>query len=215
MKLIDYSHKQIGRVYVYERVGTYKKSASWRCWCSCGKEVVLTAGKLAHSICPSCGCYDLDVRHNSPNHLQHGDSRIGHKTRLYRIWGNMKARCYTPSYTRFENWGGRGIKVCDEWHDFKNFRDWALSNGYNDALSIDRIDNDGDYEPSNCKWSTNKEQTRNARGKRFITIDGETHCLSEWCEIYNIPYHNVERRINECGWDIKKALTTPIKKVKK
>lgn len=164
MKLIDYSHKQIGRVYVYERVGTYKKSASWRCWCSCGKEVVLTAAQLSRSICPSCGCYDLDVRHNMPNHLQHGDSCVGRKTRLYRIWCNMKARCYISSYTRFKNWGGRGITVCDEWkNSYETFRNWALAHGYEDNLTIDRINNDGNYEPSNCRWATYSQQAKNKR----------------------------------------------------
>lgn len=118
------------------------------------------------------------------------------KTRLYRIFGNIKQRCYYKNNKDYKNYGGRGIIVCDEWlKDFKKFYDWAINNGYQDGLTIDRINNDGNYEPSNCRWITKKAQSRNNRNNRIITYKGETHCLIEWSEILKIPYPTLRSRI--------------------
>lgn len=109
---------------------------------------------------------------------KHGET----KTRLYQIWNMMRQRCENPKQHAFNDYGGRGIKVCCEWKDFETFRDWALSNNYNDNLTIDRINNDGNYCPENCRWTTIAKQARNRRSNRFITYKGETHCINEWCE---------------------------------
>lgn len=117
------------------------------------------------------------------------------KTRLYRCYDSMKTRCYNKNFIRYDRYGGRGIKVCDEWlNDIESFFKWALDNGYRDDLTLDRIDNDGDYEPNNCRWSTKKEQANNMRTTIFIEIDGVTKPLQEWCEIYGINQHTVYSR---------------------
>lgn len=127
--------------------------------------------------------------------------------RLYRTWLNMKRRCDNKRSDKYKYYGARGIVVCDEWlHDFRAFHDWAINNGYRDDLTIDRIDVDGNYEPSNCKWVDQKTQTRNTTRNVYYTINGERHCLSEWCEILNLNYKTIWQRINKCGWLVEKAL---------
>lgn len=128
----------------------------------------------------------------------------GRHTRLYTIWRHMKSRCTNPNDKKYYRYGARGIKVCQEWLDFVAFREWALANGYDDKLTIDRIDNDGNYEPSNCKWSTAKEQANN-RGYRVdttvLTWNGETHSLSEWSAILDIKYNTLLERKRK-GWEL-------------
>lgn len=131
-------------------------------------------------------------------------------TRLFSIWTNMKSRCYNKKSTNYNRYGGRGIKVCDEWrNDFKSFYDWAMSNGYEEHLTIDRIDNDGNYEPSNCRWATVKEQSLNTIKNRLVTIRGETKPLSLWCEYYSINYKTVRDRLKR-GWNYEDALQSPV-----
>lgn len=138
--------------------------------------------------------------------VKHGLSN----SRLYRIWRGIINRCENPNRKAYPRYGGRGIKMCDEWRDFINFYDWAIANGYQDNLTIDRIDNNGNYEPLNCRWATVKEQCRNQRTNRLITINGETKCLKEWCEIYKISYKTVHARIHRDNWSVIHALTVPI-----
>lgn len=132
------------------------------------------------------------------------------KTRLYRIWANMKSRCYNPNTSHYDRYGGRGIKVYEDWiHDFKTFYDWSMQNGYADNLSIDRINNDGNYEPDNCRWVSSKEQSNNVCSNKNITIDGVTKTLMEWCDHYKINYKTVRDRIKR-NWSIEKALSTNV-----
>lgn len=132
------------------------------------------------------------------------------ETRLYHTWEGMKTRCYNKNACNYHNYGGRGIKVCDEWlHNFKAFQEWALSHGYDNTLRIDRIDNDKDYEPSNCRWVTNKENNNNRGDCVYVEFEGETHTLKEWSELYNVNYQLVWARYRR-GWSIDKALFTPV-----
>lgn len=122
---------------------------------------------------------------------KHGKS----KTRLYRIWTNMRRRCHYPKEDCYHRYGGRGIKVCDEWYNsFPAFYDWALLSGYGNDLTIDRINNDGDYEPSNCRWATTKEQANNTSLNIYIKYDGQTKTLTEWCEYLGLRRDRVYAR---------------------
>lgn len=140
-------------------------------------------------------------------------SRITINKRIRRIYANMKTRCYNPISNRYHCYGGRGIRVCDEWkNSFTKFQEWALQNGYADNLTLDRINNDGNYEPSNCRWVTYKQQRNNSSTNRIIELNGNKKTITEWCDYYNIPYYIVNNRINKYGWDIEKSFITPIKK---
>lgn len=133
-------------------------------------------------------------------------------TRLYTTWTNLKARCSNKKHPAYKNYGGRGITFCDEWITFMPFYDWAMSNGYNDKLSLDRIDNNGNYEPNNCQWVSRKVQNRNTRKTKNVTINNITYCLKDWADIYNINYTTLLYRIRR-GWDEVRAVTTPVKKI--
>jgi hypothetical protein len=144
---------------------------------------------------------------------KHGESKRknGSRTRLYVIWCHMIERCYNPHFQAFSNYGGRGIRVCDEWRNcFLAFREWAMTNGYDNKLTLDRIDNNGNYEPSNCKWSTVREQSNNCRTNRLITYRGETKTMIQWAETIGIPYDTFKRRLYY-GWSVDKAIETPVR----
>lgn len=132
----------------------------------------------------------------------------GYGTRLYEIWRSLKKRCLNPKTEQYSNYGGRGITVCDEWRDsFQAFYDWAMANGYRDDLTLDRIDGNGNYEPSNCRWATWKEQQNNRRNNHFITYNGETKTLKQWSEQVGIDWDILYSRLKK-GWSVEKALTT-------
>lgn len=149
----------------------------------------------------------IAVDKNRPKHERHGMT----ETRLYRIWCSMKVRCYSKTNPRYKEWGGRGITMCAEWKDsFLAFYKWSVENGYNDELTIDRIDNNGNYEPSNCRWATLKEQANNTRRNHFITFNGETHTISEWSERLGIGRGVIKDRIEKLHWTPEQALSIPV-----
>ena len=147
---------------------------------------------------------------------------MGGTTRLNNIFDNMKRRCYNPKNTNYDCYGGRGIKVCDEWNNreqvrFKKgscskgwlaFKKWALENGYQDNLTIDRIDPNGNYEPSNCRWVTMKVQSNNLRNNIRLTYKGRTQTIHQWCEELNLNYDCIVNRIKNMGWTVEKAFET-------
>ena len=119
-------------------------------------------------------------------------------TRIFNIWNNMQQRCYNPNNPRFSYYGARGITICDEWkNDFKSFYDWSMENGYQDNLTIDRIDVNGDYEPSNCRWCTMEQQSNNRRNNHYITYNNKKQTLTEWCNELNIKPDFIQRRIKK------------------
>lgn len=120
--------------------------------------------------------------------------------RLYSLWNTMRHRCEDPKRESYQRYGGRGIKVCQEWHDANTFMDWAESHGYKPGLQLDRIDNDGDYSPENCRWVTAKDNSRNKRTNRLLTINGKTKTVSEWCEVYDVSPYTVYWWIREKGY---------------
>ena len=119
--------------------------------------------------------------------------------KLFGTWETMKSRCENPNREKYKDYGGRGISVCEDWHDAKAFCEWALANGYKEGLQLDRINNDGNYEPSNCRWVTPKENSRNRRNTRYLTVNGETKSVAEWCETIDVSSFTVYWWIKKKG----------------
>ena len=171
--------------------------AYWECICDCGNKKVVRAGHLKAGNVTTCGCI--------PARKTHGDSG----TRLHNIWNKMRARCSDKNDPLY---GGRGIAVCDEWLDYQAFKKWAMSHGYRDDLSIDRINTNGNYEPSNCRWATAKDQANNTRRTRFITFNGETYSVSEWAHLLGIRQSTLSMRLNKYMWSADKALREEVRR---
>lgn len=138
-----------------------------------------------------------------------------YRTRIYRIWKGIKRRCLNPNNEYYKDYGGRGISVCKEWEDFKNFYNWAMNSGYSDTLTIDRINNDGNYDPDNCRWVTQKVQNNNTRKNHYLTYKGKTKSMAEWSEITGIPYSTLKGRINSLHWSVEKTIETPTREKRK
>lgn len=213
-RIIDLTGKRFGRLVVIGRADNKGKETYWKCKCDCGSIKEINGNRLRNGRTKSCGClkrnikFDSSVQNNS--NLTHGKS----KTRLYRIYQKMKRRCYRPEEKYYENYGGRGIDICDEWReDFQAFYDWAMENGYSDDLSIDRRDNDKGYSPDNCKWSTAKEQANNTRSTIFITYKGNRKPVSEWSKIIGIRQDTLSNRKRK-GWSDEKCIETPLNRTK-
>lgn len=144
---------------------------------------------------------------NNPNY-KHGLT----KTHLYQTWSNAKSRCYDVHSIPFKDYGGRGIMVCEEWlHDFQAFYDWAMASGYEEGLTLDRIDNNKGYSPDNCRWVTIKEQSNNRRSNTHLVFRGERKTVSQWADDTGISKETLYKRLS-FGWDVEKALTTPTRK---
>lgn len=183
---VDISGCRYGRLQVLKYVGEKK----WLCVCDCGNEVITTGKNLRSGNTKSCGCLQSDNRRRK--RVESPAKKSAH----YSRWTSMKSRCENPRDPSYANYGGRGIKVCKEWHDFNTFRKWAESSGYEKGLTIDRIDVNGDYCPENCRWATNKEQQRNKRCNVVIEHNGERKCASEWAEKFNVDPENIIRAAN-------------------
>ena len=131
------------------------------------------------------------------------------ENRLRPVWRGMKNRCFNPNAPKYKHYGARGITVCDEWKEkYQAFFDWAMANGYEEGLTIDRIDNDGNYEPSNCRWVTRTVQNGNKRNNRYLEFQGVTRSIPEWSAITGIPTSVIYGRIHYHGWSVERALTT-------
>lgn len=192
--------EKLGRLTVIADAGrTEQQTKLFLCKCDCGKEKIVAGVRLRSGNVRSCGCLRSEVA--AVKAKTHGES----KTRLYHIWQGIKKRCENPKSTGYQNYGGRGIVVCDEWQDFNNFYSWAMANGYSDDLSIDRIDLDGNYEPSNCRWADKNIQANNKRSNRIIEAYGEKHTVTEWANILGLNEGTIRSRLKR-GIDGEAAL---------
>ena len=221
-KFVDLSGQKFNRLTVlslHHKKQLYNKKGRpnghlyyYLCRCDCGRTTIVAGTLLKRGSVKSCGCLRKEEQCKSSNkHKIHGMR----SSRLYRIYQSMKGRCYYPCVKGYERYGGRGISICEEWYqDFLSFYKWSLENGYNDTLSIDRINIDGNYEPSNCRWVSPKVQGRNTRTNHRITYKGETHCLIEWAEILKINYGTLKNRIRR-GWSTERAFEEPIHEEKR
>jgi len=183
----------------------------WLCECDCGNKKVIRGSGLKANLTKSCGCLSVELSTKRLNEATktHG---FANKERLYEIWKNMKRRCYDKTNKRYENYGGKGVSVCEEWkNDYLVFRKWAFSKGYNENLTIDRIDVNGDYEPSNCKWSTLAEQMNNQTKNRFLTYRGKTMTMSQWADYLGLTYGAINHRVQR-NWSMERIVNTPMRK---
>lgn len=200
---IEMIGQKFGRLTVVEECGRDNyRQAKWKCRCDCGNEIVVRGYSLRVGNTQSCGC--LQKEKNLELRTTHGQRH----TRLYNIWCSVRRRCSTPSASCYKYYGARGIEVCEEWNDFIVFMDWALSNGYADNLTIDRIDPNGNYCPENCRWITLKEQQSNKRNNHYIEFNGERKTLQEWADTIGITHATLLERIKRWG-SIEEALTIP------
>lgn len=206
MQKIDITGNKYGRLTVIRENGKNGKNIIWLCKCDCGKEVSVIAYNLKNGHTRSCGCFQKESKSNT--HSTHKCSN----SRLYRIWIHIKNRCLNAHVPHYKYYGGRGIKVCPEWEkSFVSFMNWSLSNGYKDGLSIDRINVNGNYDPDNCRWVDMKIQANNKTNNRIIEYNGEKKTLSLWADEKGIKRVTLQKRIFDYGWDIEKALTTPVR----
>lgn len=208
MKFIDLTGQKIGKLTVLKRAPNNKfNQVCWVCTCDCGNTITVIGTRLHNRKTMSCGC--LVKEKLRKNNIDRGKAKGSSKTRLYRIYKGMKGRIFNPNNKSFPNYGGRGITICDEWlNDYKEFERWAMDNGYQEGLTIDRIDVNGNYCPQNCRWIDRKGQSNNKRNNHQITIDGCTKTLSQWSEISGVHYYTIFDRISH-GWTAKEAVFTP------
>lgn len=200
MKLIDRVGQKYGRLLVLSRAENKSEkdaNARWNCQCDCGKISVVYGQDLQREKVKSCGCL------NAENRIKHGMSR----TNVHAVWRMMRDRCSNPNNAAYKNYGGRGIRVCERWDSFENFLNDMGSRP--DGYSIDRIDNDGNYEPSNCRWATTKQQLNNQRRNRVIELNGERKTIAQWADSLGIDWYTLRSRLDRYGWTIERALTTP------
>ena len=213
-KLINEEGNRYGKLTVcghssgkYDKYGHYL----WKCVCDCGNVCFVKGAQLRNGNTKSCGCLHSEAL--SERNEKHGLAG----SRLYKIYKGMKRRCKSKSCCDYKDYGGRGIKLCAEWdgeHGGEKFVKWSLENGYNDNLSIDRIDVNGDYSPNNCRWANMKTQANNKRSNHVLEYNGERHTLTEWSEITGLSVGTIGARLRLLGWGIEKALTRPCRRYK-
>lgn len=198
-KIIDLIGQHFGKLEVVNFAGVNKfQKALWYCKCACGGEKIAIGAALRNGRVTSCGC--LKGYHT------HGFSR----SKICRVHYGMLGRCYSPKYDSYKHYGERGIKVCEEWHDFTVFYAWAISSGYNETLTIDRIDVNKDYCSENCRWVSRAENNNNKTNSRLLTLKGETKTLPDWGRLLNIPIGTLYSRVY-MGWSDEEVLTRPVK----
>lgn len=194
----DLTGKRFGRLTVIGIDDRGDRKTYYNCQCDCGNVKSVRSDSLISGAIRSCGCMkkEQDLENLTANHSHRMSG-----TRIYGIWQGIKKRCYNPHEARYDRYGGRGIKMCDEWREsFQSFYDWSTKNGYEETLSIDRIDNNGDYCPENCRWSDTQEQARNRSSNIRITIGNATKTLTEWCEIFEVDSKLVFARYKRNGF---------------
>lgn len=195
-KCIDLTGRTFGMLKVLEIVPTETRKTYWLCQCECGNIIKARSDSLQNGNIVSCKCKRNAQFKGNTYQRKHNMC----DTRLYSEWQGMKQRCYDENIDCYERYGGRGITVCSEWLDMENgstnFIKWAIDNGYSDNLTLDRINNDGSYDPANCRWATNKEQSNNRRSNIVVEHDGNEYTLTQLCEMLDLPFGAIHARYN-------------------
>lgn len=200
----DLSGKKFGRLSVIEFAGRDKhRHLLWRCVCECGNERLVAKNNLLSGRTVSCGCYASERASNQLR--KHGMF----SSRFYSVWHDMMRRCYNKNDVHYNRYGGRGISVCEEWHDVRNFVAWCEQKNPDSGMTIDRIDNDSGYSPDNCRFVSLKDNQNNRSSNRNLEFHGETKTVTQWAEKTGIPASVIYSRLDKLGWSVEKALTTP------
>lgn len=209
MKPIDISGLRFDRLVAVKSTDVrVAKKVMWECICDCGNTTLANVCQLQQGLRTSCGCAKKAGNQIYKKPSQHGHFVGDKPTATYRIWTGMRTRCNNPRMPSWPHYGGRGIKVCERWKKFENFL--ADMGEKPDGKSLDRINNDGDYCPENCRWATDIEQHRNRSDNVFWTHNGATRTISEWAEVVGLNRHTLADRVRKSGWSIEQALTTPV-----
>ena len=191
----DISGQHFGRLLALNADGKIGAATAWMFKCSCGTIKRIRMTSVTSGIVRSCGCLHKERCASGLNSRRHGDARIGKVSRLHNIWRGMLKRCAVGAKHHSGSYAERGIIVCANWQEYETFRDWAVANGYEESLTIDRKNNNAGYSPDNCNWVDKKTQARNRRTTRWITIDNETLALAEWLERKNISPTTFYKRV--------------------
>ena len=199
----------VGVAAPYVQPSTGWRSRRWTCVCECGNKTIVNDYYLKKDHTRSCGCYRRDK--STEIRLKHGRSRKGMVCKTHQIWKAMHQRCNSPTATHYDRYGGRGIVVCERWDSYDNFLA-DMGEQPSKGMSIERIDNDGNYEPENCRWATHTEQMRNTRRNRYVEYGGRRMALSEAAELAGISYRTVLSRVNFCGWPVSRALSEKVRR---
>ena len=207
----DLTSQRFGRLTVIEFVPIPKSSNSyWKCKCDCGNFSIVMGKSLLNGDTSSCGCFHKERTASGKYNLKHGMSN----SRIYRIWKKMKERCTNTNSNNYAHYGGKGIKICDEWlNDFTEFYNWSMANGYTDELTIDRIDVSGNYCPENCRWVDMKTQQRNRTNNIQIEYQGKKMCLSEVAEKLGVNQKMIQNRYRR-GYSEREMLTLGTRKLR-
>lgn len=211
MKLKDLTGQRIGRLTVIRRCDKPgDKRVKWLCRCDCGNYKEISRNNLSGNHTLSCGCIQKEKASSWCKSMKtHGDS----DKRLYTIWVDMKQRVENPNDRNYHNYGERGIEICEEWEKYENFKEWSLSNGYSDNLSIDRKDVDKGYFPDNCRWVDQITQANNKRNNVFVEYKGKRQTVKEWSRELNINYETLISRLKK--WSVEESFERPVRYRKK
>lgn len=209
--------ERFGRLVVIKEVEPRQckkgKVRRFLCQCDCGNTTTVAINHLVSGETKSCGCYKKEpslMAAKSQKYPKHMTS-----SRLYTIWNGIKSRCYVKASSSYKRYGAKGITMCDEWkNDFVSFYNWSIENGYADNLTIDRINGEGNYEPSNCRWASYTKQANNTKANVFLTLNGRTHTFAEWGRIVGIKSTTLQQR-KYAGWSDERTITIPVRRKSK
>lgn len=214
MRKVDITGQRFGRLTVVARNGTLGGHSAWLCRCDCGNEKTVALHNLRNGGVRSCGCLNREMAQERGRRSKigerskvHGDSG----SKLYGVWAAMKRRCFNPNATCYADYGGRSITVCNAWLEYAPFKEWAMSSGYIEGMSIERVDVDSSYSPDNCIWIPLSEQNRNKRLTIRLYYQGRLYTLKELADITGLSERTIAGR-HERGWNVEKILTTPKRK---
>jgi hypothetical protein len=198
-RIKDLTGQKFNRLTVVKFSHSKNRKTFWLCKCDCGNEKIVRSDSLKDESVKSCGC------------LNHENGIITHNmsgTKIYHVWASMKNRCNNPNANHYSDYGGRGINYNEVWETFELFYEWAIKNGYKEGLTLERIDVNGNYEPSNCKWITIQEQQNNKRDNVLITYKNKTQNIAQWARELEVSFNLLYGRLHKYNMDLSKVIKT-------